>query len=156
MLHTLPGKVLCLGMVVVDSILAFIAVDGSGSVSNNMVIIVAIFGNVTVLLGVVFTGWISLKSARISAGNALTLKESNEKVDKLAEGIDGVAHELKAAKEEGAIAKVAAAHAEGKLEERDAEAARQGVAALAKQDALPVPVIPSPSVEPADCPKIET
>lgn len=137
-----------------DSTLAFLAVQVEPSqlaLDNRTLIVIALFGNVTVLIGVVFTGFISLKSARISASNSKQLEvvaELPAKVEEMSKNVDGKMTELMRLSRESE-------HAKGKEEERQQELMRKGEAALA-QKLAPTPVIvENPPEKPAHVKPVE-
>lgn len=154
LVQTLPCKVLLLGTIVMDSALAFLAVQVEPSqlaLDNRTLIMVALFGNITVLIGVVFTGFVTLKSARISANNAKQLEvvaQLPAKVEEYTTNVDGKMTELMRLSRESE-------HAKGKEEERQQELMRKGEAALA-QKLAPTPVIvENPKDKPAHVKPVE-
>lgn len=137
-----------------DATLAFIAVQVEPSqlaLDNRTLIIIALFGNVTVLIGVVFTGFVTLKSAKISANNAKQLEVVAQlpvKVEEYTKNVDGKMSELMRLSRESE-------HAKGKEEERQQELMRKGEAALA-QKLAPTPVIvENPPDKPAHVKPVE-
>lgn len=132
-----------------DSTLAFLAVQVEPSqlaLDNRTLIVIALFGNITVLIGVIFTGFVTLKSARISASNAKQLEVVAQlpvKVEEYTKNVDGKMTELMKLSRESE-------HAKGKEEERQQELMRKGEVALAQQVAPTPVIVENPPDDPAN------